>query len=232
MRLESKQDEDPSSFGDERNGAAGLRPRNERSVQIPKAAILIASLIVVALLAGLFWGADRNVSPPLPAANPELPATTTSAARPAAEEMLVVHVAGAVLQPGVVRVPKGSRIIDAIDAAGGPGRRADLDRLNLAAPVADGDRVTVAAIGDPRGVSVTNPSVPAEPGVGAPGTPVNLNTATGAELETLPGIGPALAAAIIAERERRGGFSAVEQLRDVRGIGEARFAQLRDLVVV
>jgi competence protein ComEA len=189
---------------------------------------------VVLLLGALVLGGlryrSRPPAPPLLAAidTPPDSATTSVGHVPP----LVVHVAGAVLHPGVVRIPAGSRIVDALDATGGPRADADLDRLNLAAPVADGDRVTVAAVGDPPGVSITNPSAPASGGEVAPGTPLDLNAATLEQLEALPGIGPALAASILAERDRRGGFTSVEDLLDVRGIGDARFAQLRDLVVV
>lgn len=240
MEPEFTEPEDDRRQPDSADGTRTLLSRFERDVRVPRVVprgvpsvvILLATLLAVALVVGVLVSRDRTVAPPLPEAIDAPVGATTPSTRPGRDDLLVVHVAGAVLHPGVVRVPAGSRIVDALDAAGGPRVDADLDRLNLAAPVADGDRVTVAAVGDPPGVSVTNPSAPSATGEIAPGAPLDLNTATLEQLEALPGIGPTLAAAILAERDRRGGFTSVEELRDVRGIGDARFAQLRDLVVV
>ena len=137
------------------------------------------------------------------------------------------------MRPGVVELPTGARIVDAIDAAGGPKLRADLDRLNLAAVIGDGERIYVALVGEPPNagtmtVGRPSPSVSANPDDAI----VNLNTADAAQLETLPGIGPTLAAAIIAERDRRGGFTSVDDLRAVHGIGPGRFAELQPQVTV
>jgi competence protein ComEA len=152
---------------------------------------------------------------------------------------VVVHVAGAVARPGVVELASGSRVIDAVEAAGGGLPEADLDRLNLAAKVIDGQRVLVQKVGDPpaaEGSGSASPSgagsTPGAPPGAATTGPLNLNTATLDQLDGLPGIGPVLAAAILAERVRRGAFKSVNELRDVRGIGEKRFADLRDLVAV
>ena len=145
-----------------------------------------------------------------------------------------MHVAGAVARPGLVRVAAGSRVADAIAAAGGGLPDADLDRLNLAAKVADGQRIPVVKVGQP-GAPVPGD---ASGGLGSDPTgavgagPIDLNTATPAQLDTLPGVGPSLSAAIIGERERRGGFTSVDQLRDVRGIGDKRFADIKSLVTV
>jgi competence protein ComEA len=148
---------------------------------------------------------------------------------------VVVHVAGAVVSPGVRRLPPGSRVTDALDAAGGALPGADLPRINLAALLVDGqqvyvpkpgEEVPVAAAGVPGGVGAAGSGGP------VPGAAVDLNTATAEQLDTLPGVGPATAAAIIAHREQHGPFTSVDQLLDVRGIGEARLEQLRDLVSV
>lgn len=204
------------------------------------------ALLAVALAAGAFWfrtgvegsagaGGAAGGGGPATTAPVASTATTTTSTAPAT---VVIHVAGAVARPGVVSLPAGARVVDAIDAAGGAVPEADLDRLNLAALLADGQRVLVARVGDPptpgdQPAGVSGGVTPADPGA-APGAPVlvNLNTATQAQLETLPGIGPTLAQSIIAERDRRGGFTSVEQLRQVRGIGDKRFADLRDLVTV
>ena len=146
---------------------------------------------------------------------------------------MTVHVAGAVAKPGVYDLGAGARVIDVIEAAGGGVPDADLNRLNLAAKVADGQRVLVQRVGE---AAPTGSAAGGSTGTGAdpagPPNLVNLNSATPAELEALPGIGPTLAEAIIAERERRGGFRSVNELRDVRGIGEKRFADLKDKVTI
>jgi competence protein ComEA len=143
---------------------------------------------------------------------------------------VVVHVAGAVASPGVQRLPIGSRVIDAVDAAGGALPDADLPRVNLAALLVDGQQVYVPKPGEqPPPAAGAGPSAV---GGDAPGSLVNLNTATPEQLDTLPGVGPSTAAAIIAHRDQNGPFTSVDQLLDVRGIGEAKLEQLRDLVTV
>jgi competence protein ComEA len=196
-------------------------------------------LVVAAVVVGVVWyriGVGGGSEAPRrgasaaagPAATGGAAATTTTDQRDA----IVVHVAGAVATPGVVELPPGSRVIDAVEAAGGAVADADLDRLNLAAKVADGERVLVQRVGDPASAAAGGePTAGSEDAGSAPGL-VNLNTATQRDLEELPGIGPVLAGAIVDERERRGGFRSVQELRDVDGIGEKRFADLADLVTV
>jgi competence protein ComEA len=144
--------------------------------------------------------------------------------RPDVPKMTMVHVAGEVRRPGVYRVGGDSRVIQAVRIAGGPTRAADLSRLNLAAPVADGQQVFIPA--RPRPGSV----VPSASGGPASG-PVSLSSATAADLEALDGVGPALAARIIAWRDSHGGFSSVDQLDDVPGIGPARMEALKPRLV-
>ncbi|MFA5885711.1 MAG: helix-hairpin-helix domain-containing protein, partial [Acidimicrobiia bacterium] len=168
---------------------------------------------------------DESVATPGSSAASGASAPGTAAGR---GPTVVVHVAGAVNKPGVLLMPAGARVIDAVEGAGGAVPDADLDRLNLAAKLVDGQRVLVVKIG-------AAPPADASGGTGAPGETgalIDLNAATGAQLETLPGIGPALAGAIITERDRRGGFRSINELREVRGIGEARFADLRERVTV
>jgi competence protein ComEA len=151
----------------------------------------------------------------------------------AAASEVVVHVAGAVASPGVRRLPPGSRVVDALDAAGGALPGADLARVNLAAPLVDGQQVYVPKPGEQPPMAAGAGAGGAAGSAGAvPGALVNLNTATAEQLDTLPGVGPATAAAIIAHRDRHGPFTSVDQLVDVRGIGEAKLEQLRDLVAV
>lgn len=149
---------------------------------------------------------------------------------PADVPVVVVHVAGAVHRPGVVRVEPGARVLDAIDAAAGPAPDADLHRLNLAAVVVDGQRIYVPLVGEanvPADVPSADP-----PGEATPAALIDLNTANADDLETLPGIGPATAAAIIGHRERRGPFLTLDELLDVGGIGPAKLDAIRELVRV
>jgi competence protein ComEA len=138
---------------------------------------------------------------------------------------LVVHVAGAVLRPGLYRLPEGSRIDDAIAEAGGAKPKAALELVNLAAPVADGQQVVVPLRGSAAEVDVT-----AAPGMAVPAGKVHLNSATLEQLDTLPGVGPVTAQQILDYRSANGAFRTVDELDAVPGIGPARLAQLRPLV--
>ncbi len=194
--------------------------------------VRVGALLLGATLAGFIWfrlGATGGVRPS-GAAAPTVHTSRRRSTRPpgaASQPGATVHVAGAVAHPGVVRVPAGARVVDALRAAGGGLPDADLDRLNLAAKVVDGQRIAVARLGAPVGAG----GGAGDPGGGGNG-PLDLNAATAAQLEALPGIGPSLAAAIVAERDKRGGFRSVGELRAVRGIGERRFADLEHLVTV
>ena len=165
-------------------------------------------------------------------------------------DVAVLYVVGAVEHAGVVRVAADARVTDALAAAGGAAADADLSRLNLARPVVDGERLYVPRIGEAEvpaelqagggagasagaGVgSGGSASAGAGGGAGAAAQVVDLNTADATALETLPGIGPALAERILAWRDEHGGFRSVEDLLEVSGIGEGRFAELQDRVSV
>ncbi|MET1002463.1 MAG: DUF655 domain-containing protein [Acidimicrobiia bacterium] len=196
----------------------------ERWRRDPRVAIGVVALVIIGAVVA--WMRVGSSAAPAPAAPASSVVPSPSSAAPA---VALVHVVGAVVAPGVVELDAGARVLDALTAAGGATPDADLQRLNLAAPVADGQRVAVPRIGEALPPPVEGI---ADPGSGGPSGPVNLNTATAAELEVLPGIGPTLAGAIVAEREKRGRFESVEDLKQVRGIGEQRFADLKELVTV
>lgn len=182
-----------------------------------------AAAVVLALLVS-FRPSPPPIEVDLPRATPDTTPPTTVATS------IVAHVAGAVTGPGVVSLPPGARVADAVAAAGGTLPDADLDRVNLAAPIADGGRIYIPTVGGPD-VAAVGPSGGAGAEVTAPAQ-VDLNTATADELETLPGIGPATASAILAHRQRSGPFRRLEDLLEVRGIGPAKLEALRDLVVI
>ncbi|WP_420113722.1 helix-hairpin-helix domain-containing protein [Pseudactinotalea sp.] len=206
------------------------------------AAVRIAALLVVLVVAAVTYLVLARI-PPAPAAPdapsaepsaPVIPDPTTApegsavAEEPHTDGSIVVHVAGAVVEPGLVEVSAGSRVAEAIQRAGGGTDEADLDALNLAAPLADGQQVYV-----PREGEAVPPA--AAGGGDSPGTEtglVDLNTADAAALETLPGIGPALAERILSWRTENGPFPSVDALTNVSGIGPATLARLRDLVTV
>jgi competence protein ComEA len=186
-------------------------------------------------------GADSATGSRGSSSAPGAPGSTGPSASPA---VAVVYVVGAVVHPGVVRLPAGERVSDALDAAAGAAADADLTRLNLARPVVDGERLYVPRVGEsevpaelPAGGGAGGGGGAASGGSGAdPDMPsggvVDLNAADATALETLPGIGPALAQRILAWREEHGGFRSVEDLLEVSGIGDGRFAELRDRVRV
>lgn len=148
-----------------------------------------------------------------------------TAASPTSTASLIVYVTGKVRRPGVLALPTGSRVVDAVEAAGGVKKGADPGGVNLARRLVDGEHIIVGADA-PAGDDARPAARPDGGGV------VNLNTATVEQLNTLPGVGEVLARRIIEFRDARGGFASVEQLRQVSGIGEKKFAELRDKVSV
>lgn len=191
---------------------------------------LVTSAIAVVVVCGGAWWLMRSPVPPTESALPVATGASTApavtlplplgvdSADMASDEQVVVHVAGAVSEPGVYELPVGSRVAAAVAEAGGPGPGAEIDALNLAAVVADGDRIYVPTEGEA--------SVSAATSVG----PLDVNRASAVELESLPGVGPATAAAIVTERERNGPFASVADLERVPGIGPAKLAAISELV--
>jgi competence protein ComEA len=221
-----------------------LPARLQGRVRIGAPHLAALAVLVAAVMATLAWSSVRASDPgdllparsltsptsdavPALAVPPAVPVGAPSTGtEPAAE--VVVDVAGKVRHPGIVRLPAGSRVVDAVDAAGGPRRGVDLGALNLARVLVDGEQVVVG-VPEPAGVAASAASAP---GAGSPGALVNINTATQAELETLPGIGPVTAQAILQWRSDNGAFGAVDELMEVSGIGEATLADLAPFVTV
>jgi competence protein ComEA len=178
----------------------------------------------------------RGPVPPRPGLDEQAEAGTDQAATDQAAtdpggRDVVVHVVGAVAAPGLVTVPQGSRVADALSAAGNATPVADLAGVNLAREVVDGEQIVVPVPGEVV-AAAPGPSSGGAPGGTGPGAPVDLNTADEAALDALSGIGPVLAARIVEWREANGPFTTVEELGEVSGIGDALLARLRDQVRV
>jgi competence protein ComEA len=196
-----------------------VRPSALSRRQLFGAAVAVAILLVLLVRhLGGSGGATAPAVTPL-----QRPART---AKPAAAKLLVIDVAGAVRRPGLHRLRSGSRIDDAIAAAGGPTAKAQLDAVNLAAPVADGEQVVVPGRGAAGEPAVSPPAAGS-----SPSAPLDLNTATAEQLDSLPGIGPVTAQKILDYRQKHGAFHAVAELEGVPGIGPGRLAQLEGLVI-
>jgi competence protein ComEA len=200
---------------------------------VPGARVLIPVAVVAALIAaGFLWLSRPRPEPvsaapvrPSYAAGPSAPVAAPAASAP------VVDVAGKVRRPGVVTLSPGARVIDAIEAAGGlrPGARAGA--VNLARHVVDGEQILVGATTAPG--AIASGAAPGATASGpAPGALLDLNTATVDQFDQLPGVGPVLARRIVDYRTQHGAFHAIEELQDVTGIGERKYAELKDLVRV
>jgi competence protein ComEA len=228
-----------------------LPPTLQGRVRVGPSQLTVVAVLVAAALGFLAWWSVRaadpgelvttgaatpvtsEVAPLLSTApgpsppGPVSPGSSSSAAAAGAD--LVVDVAGKVRRPGIVRLPAGSRVVDALAAAGGARRGVDLTGLNLARPLVDGEQVLVGV----RAVPGVAPSAAAAPGGGTSSGPmVNINAAGADELETLPGVGPVTAAAILQWRADHGAFSAVEELLEVSGIGDATLAEMAPYVTL
>jgi competence protein ComEA len=182
--------------------------------------LVVAALVVVGAAALVYCSRPRVTEAPAIAGTGAGP---VSAAAPTTPADLVVTVTGKVHRPGLVHLRPGARVADAVEGAGGALPGVDLTGVNLARKVTDGEMIAIG---------ITPPPGPIGGGPAGPGGPVNLNTATPAELQTLPGIGEVLAQRIVDFRTAHGGFRAVGDLRQVEGIGDAKFQQLKDRVTV
>ncbi len=196
--------------------------------------VIAVAGVLAALGVGFLWAGEARRGPPVETLLPTVdPAAVTALGETAAAEpaltTIVVHVAGAVARPGLVELTPPARVADAVAAAGGATIEGDLDRLNLATLLSDEDRVVVPVEGEEAPQLANGAGDAAAADVSGP---LDLNSASSDQLEALPGVGPATAAAIIAYRTENGPFQSVTALDNVAGIGPAKLAQLRDLVSV
>ncbi|MET0974077.1 MAG: helix-hairpin-helix domain-containing protein [Leifsonia sp.] len=188
--------------------------------------VLALAALIAAVVVGLVGAGGAGSTIPRTDLPADLRGDGTASATPAPSARLLVHVFGAVQRPGLYELAPAARVVDVVAAAGGFSDGADQGGVNLARLVADGEQIRVPLLGE-----VLVPSASGTGSTGA-GGPVNLNTATVADLDTLPRIGPGLAQRIIDWRVANGGFGSVDDLRQVTGIGDKTFEALKPLVTV
>ena len=214
--------------------SASARAGSRWRVGLGAAVVLLVLGVAVAVVAGLLGGGGAQpVAELTPSPGSAVTPALASSPAPSAVASVVVQVLGQVKRPGVYELPQGARVIDAVGAAGGFTPAADQSGLNLARVLGDGEQIVVPKPGEappPASAGGTG-----EAGAGAstaPSVKVNLNTATLEQLETLPRVGPAMAQRIVDWRTQNGRFASVDDLKNVTGIGDKTFADLKDLVVV
>jgi competence protein ComEA len=204
----------------------GWRDQLDDLVPRRQQVVVIALIAAVAVGGSLFWSmrsAPPKIAPPAQSSSVATSGPSASAASAEPSEGILVHVAGAVRKPGLYEFPTGARVADAIASAGGPKPGADLDALNLAELLTDGSKLLIARRGA-EAAPITTVSGSPSPGL------VNINTADQVALETIPGIGPVTAAAILDQRARLGSFESFEQLLEVDGIGPATLESIRSYI--
>ena len=205
---------------------------------------IVAGCCTAVLLGGIAWFVLMPSPVPIDAYVPRV-TTVSATSTPVSPAIITVHVAGAVKSPGVYRLPSSARVVDAVASAGGALRSADLESINLAQTITDTEQIyiPIKKVSRPRITTAprlrpqrTTPTTAPTTNGGSAGTQptrlINLNTATASELDSLTGVGPSTAKAIIAYRTKKGSFSKVEDLLNVPGIGPAKLAALRDQVTV
>jgi competence protein ComEA len=198
--------------------------------------IYVAMALVVTVFGARYVLGGRAAAAPPPgqllASSPAPTSASTPGGAPSTAPPVVVYVCGAVARPGVYSLDQGSRVADALAAAGGASAKAEMASINLAAKLSDGQQVVVPKKG--AAVPAAAPAAGAGGSAAGTGQPtiVNLNTATAAELDALQGVGPSTAQKIIDYRTTNGGFKSVDELKNVAGIGDAKFAALKPYVTV
>ncbi len=205
----------------------------------------VAVAVVVVALGVRYLVLPRDAGPSAAEAVVLAPVASPSAATAVAEGSpaataapdVMVYVCGAVRSPGVVRLPDGARVTDALEMAGGPTAKAELAAVNLAAPVSDGQQILVPERGAavavaPASGGATGSSAAGASGAAAPGALIDINSASLEELDTLDGVGPSTAQKIIDYRAANGGFKTIEEIKNVPGIGDAKFAAMQDSITV
>jgi len=247
--VEEPEEDSQPTVGDPPPGAGPRRAVGNRLVRFTAQHVKVLSALALAAVIIATWAVMRARSVPVDqptgtvswSASGTTPMATGSDAAPSpTPDLWRVHVLGAVVHPGVIDVPAGARVIDAINAAGGLTPDADPADLNLAAVLTDGCQIMVGTTSRPQGevrvgtggasgdASATQPTS----GTGTAGAKLNLNQATQAQLEALPGVGPVTAQAILEWRQKNGKFTSTSQLQEVSGIGPKTYAQLEPYVSV
>ncbi|MEA2460488.1 MAG: competence protein ComEA [Actinomycetota bacterium] len=208
-----------SGLGDRLSRLAGRR----RDVQIVAAVVAVLGVLSFAA-----WSRSAPAAIAPPSTSPSFAPSLAPSTAPSALGQIYVHVAGAVRRPGLYTFPPGSRVVDAVEAAGGPKPGADLDAINLAEILVDATQIVVPGRGDDAAAAPTSPSS------GASSSPsvVNLNTADQTLLETIPGVGPVTATSILQFRSEVGSFGSIDQLLEVDGIGPATLESIRPYVTI
>lgn len=244
-------DKSPVTDVDEDVADDGVRIRTGPWSSAAVRGLALLTLIAVTVAGYLLWQAQPRSVAPVPEVlavgepisgnipgevdDPVAAMPAPEPVRPTAAETLpppdvIVHVAGQVARPGLVRLPGGSRVADAVEAAGGVTRPRAAESVNLARLVVDGEQILVGGSGGAGGSGGTVGAPAPDPGT--PGAPLDLNSATVEQLDSLPGVGPVIAGRIVEWRTVHGRFRSVEELAEVSGIGEAILANLRPLVRV
>lgn len=148
------------------------------------------------------------------------------------KNMLIIHIAGAVKKEGVIEIEENSRIADAIEKAGGLTKEADLTDVNLAYSVKDGQKIYIPSVKDKEKATIVSSGMGEDEEISSEEKMVNINTATQTQLEELSGIGPSTASSIISYRQEKGKFKSIDEIKNVSGIGEAKYNKIKENICV